>query len=227
MKKEKTLGNILFWITLFSPIISFSLASRIGEANIFGVAGIVRYSWLMILFIPIGILSISIGFKLKKAKQKYKKNLIIAFVCIPLLIIFGSYRIIFNNTISYDTNIVLTIKNEAKITLPNEIKVATIKFDLYDISYAKIIDNECKEKFEQEIKHNSLWKNKLNLEIKNLLPLDIQYESYTFDYFVFYNITSNEYNTFPLSGQYECIFIAYDSDLQRLIILNNLKVNIN
>ena len=70
MRKEKTLGNILFWITLFSPIISFSLASRIGEANIFGVAGIVRYSWLMILFIPIGILSISIGFKLKKDKQK-------------------------------------------------------------------------------------------------------------------------------------------------------------
>ncbi|MDY2889700.1 MAG: hypothetical protein SOU19_09100 [Candidatus Caccosoma sp.] len=227
MKKEKTLGNILFWITLFSPIISFSLASRIGEANIFGVAGIVRYSWLMILFIPIGILSISIGFKLKKAKQKYKKNLIIAFVCIPLLIIFGSYRIIFNNIISYDTNIVLTIKNEAKITLPNEIKVATIKFDLYDISYVKIIDNECKETFEQEIKHNTLWKSKLNLEIKNLLPLDIQYESNTFDYFVFYNITSNEYNTFSLSGQYECIFIAYDSDLQRLIILNNLKVNIN
>ena len=60
-----------------------------------------------------------------------------------------------------------------------------------------------------------------------MLPLDIQYESNTFDYFVFYNITSNEYNTFSLSGQYECIFIAYDSDLQRLIILNNLKVNIN
>ena len=75
MKKEKVLGNILFWMTLISPMISFSLASMIGEAEIFGVAGIIRYSWLMILFIPVGILSILIGLQLKKNKQKYKKNL--------------------------------------------------------------------------------------------------------------------------------------------------------
>ena len=195
MKKEKVLGNILFWMTLISPMISFSLASMIGEAEIFGVAGIIRYSWLMILFIPVGILSILIGLQLKKNKQKYKNN-------------------------------VLTIEDKIDIELPDEIKVATNKLDLYNISYVKIIDNECKDAFEKEIESTSLWKNELNYGIKNLLPLDIQYESETFDYFVFYNITSSEYNMVPLSGQYECIFIAYDCDLQRLIILNDYKINI-
>ena len=115
MKKEKVLGNILFWMTLISPMISFSLASMIGEAEIFGVAGIIRYSWLMILFIPVGILSILIGLQLKKNKQKYKKNLIVAFISLPLLIIFGSYRFIFNSNISYDINNVLTIEDKIDI----------------------------------------------------------------------------------------------------------------
>lgn len=210
-------------------MISFSLAGMIGEIEVFGVTGIVRYSWLMLLFIPIGILSIIIGLKLKNNNQKYKKNLIIAFICLPLLIIFCSYRFIFSNTISYNTNKVSIIEDKIGIKLPNKIKVATEKLDLYNVSYVKIIDNECKESFEQSIKSNSLWKNKLNYEIRGMLPLyfQAQYESENFDYFVFYNITSNEYNTLPSSGEYECIFIAYDCDLQRLIILDDYKINLD
>lgn len=210
-------------------MISFSLAGMIGEIEVFGVTGIVRYSWLMLLFIPIGILSIIIGLKLKNNNQKYKKNLIITFICLPLLIIFGSYRFIFSNTISYNTNKVSIIEDKIGIKLPNKIKVATEKLDLYNVSYVKIIDNECKESFEQSIKSNSLWKNKLNYEIRGMLPLyfQAQYESENFDYFVFYNITSNEYNTLPSSGEYECIFIAYDCDLQRLIILDDYKINLD
>lgn len=147
MKKEKVLGNILFWMTLISPMISFSLASMIGEAEIFGVAGIIRYSWLMILFIPVGILSILIGLQLKKNKKKYKKNLIVAFISLPLLIIFGSYRFIDSN-ISYNTDNIITIENKMNIELPREIKIATSKRDSYDISYVKITDDKSKEKFE-------------------------------------------------------------------------------
>lgn len=97
MKKIKIIANILFWITLVSPMVSFSLASIIGEADIFGVAGIVRYSWVMWFFIPIGILSIIVAGKLKQAKLKYKKNYVVAFICLPLLILFGSYRFIFSD----------------------------------------------------------------------------------------------------------------------------------
>lgn len=222
--KRRTLGNILFWTTLISPIVSFSLASTIGEANIFGVAGIIRYSWIMLLFIPIGILSIIIGLKLKNNKQKYKKNFIIAFICLPLLIIFGSYRFIFKSVVSYDINEVSIIEAKINLEIPDEIKVATNKLDLYDISYVKIINDESKELFEQEIKNNQLWQNELNSEIKCLLPLDIQYESEAFEYFVFYNITNDEYNIVPLKGEYEYIFIAYDCDLQRLIIIDNYKL---
>ena len=226
MNKKRILGNILFWTTLISPIVSFSLASMIGEANIFGVAGIIRYSWVMLLFVPIGILSILIGFKLKNSMQKYKKNFIVSFICLPLLVIFGSYRFIFNSFVSYDVNEVSIIEEKINFEIPDDIKVATNKLDLYNISYLKIINSESKDMFEQEIGNNQLWLKELNPKIKSLLPLDIQYESEIFEYFVFFNITSNEYNIFPLSGQYECLFIAYDCDLQRLFILSNYKINI-
>ena len=226
MNRKKILCNILFWATLISPIVSFSLASTIGEANIFGVAGIIRYSWVMLLFIPIGILSILIGFKLKTNKQKYKKNFIVSFICLPLLVIFGSYRFIFNSVVSYDVNEVAIIEDKIKFEIPNDIKVATIKLDLYNISYVKIINSESKEVFEQRIRNNQLWQEELDPEIKSLLPLHIQYESEFFEYFLFFNITSDEYNMFPPSGQYRCIYIAYDCDLQRIIILNDYKINI-
>lgn len=51
MKKIKQVGDLLFWMTLISPIFSFALSSIIGEAYIFGVAGIIRYSWIMLFFI--------------------------------------------------------------------------------------------------------------------------------------------------------------------------------
>ena len=226
MNKKRILGNILFWTTLISPIVSFSIASMIGEANIFGVAGIIRYSWVMLLFIPIGILSILIGFKLKNSTQKYKKNFVVSFICLPLLIIFGSYRFIFNSVVSYDVNEVSIIEEKINFEIPRDIKVATNKLDLYDISYLKILNSESKDMFEQEVENNQLWQKELQPEIKSLLPLDIQYESEIFEYFVFFNITSNEYNIPPLRGQNECIFIAYDCDLQRLIILNDYKIDI-
>ena len=118
------------------------------------------------------------------------------------------------------------IEEKINFEIPHDIKVATNKLDLYDIIYLKILNSESKDMFEQEVENNELWQKELQPEIKSLLQLNIQYESEIFEYFVFFNITSNEYNIPPLSGQYECIFIAYDCDLQRLIILNDYKIDI-
>ncbi len=67
----------------------------------------------------------------------------------------------------------------------------------------------------------------MGTKIEKLLPNSIQYEIYNFDYFVFYNITNNEYNEYPDDGEWDCVFIAYDNELQRLIILDEYKVVVN
>ena len=221
MDKRKNFGNILFWATLISPMLSFSLASMIGEVEIFGVAGIIRYSWIMLLFIPIGILSVFIAFKLKAGNQKYKKNFIISFICIPLLVIFGSYRFIFNSVVSYDTNVVSVIEEKINLKIPDEIKVATMPYEAtplynaYTESYVKIMDKESKNAFEKEVKSNPLWQNALSREIIYLLPTVIQYEALNYDYFIFYNITGAEYNNISEKDDFKFIFILRGDSCER------------
>ena len=144
---------------------------------------------------------------------------------------FFSYRFIFN-TFSYDADKVTTIEHEIKLELPKQIKIATYEMtmnelDFYNISYLKIVNGESKETFEHELEVNDLWQKELSSKIKSLLPFDIQYEVDAFDYFVFYNVTNDEYNIYPLDGEYESIFIAYDQELQRLMILDDYKINLN
>ena len=59
------------------------------------------------------------------------------------------------------------------------------------------------------------------------MPIDTQYGYENYDYFLFYNITNDEYNKVQLRGQYECIFITYDCDLNRLRIIDGIKVDMN
>lgn len=226
MKQQKGLGNILFLMTLISPLLAFAAASSIGEVEIFGIGGVVRYSWVMWLFIPLGVLSFMIGLKLKKSGLKYKKNLIVAVICIFLLFIFGSYRFIFNDNFSYDTNRITALETKAKVELvdQNEIKMVTQTMNEYKISYSKIINDEASVVFEQQIQTNHLWENELSSKIKSLLPLGLAYEMTSFDYFVFYNVTADDYNLYPLDGEYECMFIAYDCELKRLVVIDEFKI---
>lgn len=226
MKKNDIISNIIFWLTLISPILSFALASIVGEVDIFGYAGIIRYSWIMLFFIPLGLISILIGRKLKQNEQNYKKNYYIAFICLPLLTIIGSYRFLFSR-VSYDVGKVDIIENKTKIDLPNKVKIATNIYDFYEISYVKIIDKNERNTFEQNIKNNIFWNDHLSSKIKSLLPINVQYETTNCDYFVFYNLTNDEYNMYPADGEYECVFIAYDFEICKMIIIDNLKINID
>lgn len=228
IKIEKIIGNTMFLLTLISPMLAYALAGMIGEVEIFHNEGIIRYSWIMLLFIPIGIISILIGWRLKQKKQKYKKNYIIAFICIPLLILMSSYSFLTKKFgISYDVDKIYNIENKTNIDLPHQIKIATGKYDSYIISYLKITDENEKNSFEQNIQNNELWENQLGSKISSLLPYNIQAEISNFDYFVFYNVTNNEYNLYPYDGEYECVCIAYDCEMHRMIIVDELKVNIN
>lgn len=230
MKIRKICGDILFCLTLISPVLAFEIACNVGESSIFSILGMVRYSWIMFLFAPIAILSIVFGLKLKHSNQKHKKNLVVAYICLPLLLIFGSYRFIFSG-ISYDVDKIANVANKTNIELPTEIKVATetqiapSEYNYY-LSYVKIVDKADKEAFERTIGQNKLWKNTLDTYINGLLPMTVQVEMNTFDAFVFYNYSTGEYNTRPPIGQYSCVFIAYDYEAQRLIVIDNYVVNV-
>lgn len=222
-KDKKLLGKILFYEVLFSPVVAICWSSVVGEAAIFSVAGIIEYSWVSFMFIPVVILSIRHGLKLKKENLSYKKNLIIAFICLPLIILFGSCRLVCMNY-SYEVYKVNDVERKINLDLPRDIRTATVTLESYSISYVKINDHEQRQAFEAELESNDLWKSTSNTEAKDLLPLDVQQKLKPYEYFAFYNVTTGEYNTGSESGEYEAVYIAYDSDLHRLFIIDGYKV---
>lgn len=223
MKREKFFEHILFWLTLISPMVAFALASAIGEADIFGVLGIVRYSWVMWLFIPVGALCLFVGCMLKRKRMRYKKNVIIACICLPLLLLFGSYRYVFDS-VTYDADRVQAVASQIDLALPEDIKVATHDMGAYTVSYGKITEQESRAAFEKSLATHSLWQRELHPGIQYALPFDISYDVAMFDYFVFYNVTRQEYNAYPFDGECECVFIAYDCEQQRFILLDGYTV---
>lgn len=225
MKRKKLLGHILFWCTLISPMVAFCITDVVGEVKIFGIPGFNRYSWIMWLFIPIGILSIFVGVMLKKSNLPYRKNIVIACICLPLLLIFGSYRFIFTD-FSYDPAVVPIIEEKVDLTLPDNIKVATDDMGSYRVIYLKINDSENNRTFAQELECNTVWKDTLSSKMGKLLPFDSGLVDTEFDYFVFYNQTTNEYNQYPPDGKSTFTFIAYDFDLQRIIIVDDFIVDL-
>ena len=223
--KNRTISNIIFGLTLISLPLSFSLCATLGEANIFGVAGLVRYSWIMWLFIPVGGISLFVGKVLKDKNEKYAKNYICAFLCVPVLFLFGSFRFVFTDSISYDNREIFALAEKTDTIFPNTIKTATNKLERYKVSYVKITDAEEKIKFENALKNNGLWKNKLDTRIKEVLPLDIQMQTMNSDYYLFYNLSDGRDVPYPSSGKDTYVFIAYDCEWQRFIILNDYTIN--
>lgn len=214
-----SISGLIFALTIASVPVSFWVASLMGEPEIFGIAGILRYSWFMWLFVPISIVLLVLGKWLKINGQKYKKNYIAGVICLLLLLTFGSYRFIFSEAVSYDVSEISVVNEKINLQLPSEIKTATNKFDNYKITYAKITDDFAANQFENEIKNNNLWKSELDLTLKGALPLLVQPEITTFDIFLFYNTISNKYNSSENSTESAIIFVAYDFELQKFLIL--------
>ncbi len=223
MKLMKMLGWVIFWGCFLSIPLSFSMVCKVGEVEIFSAPGLVRYSWVMWLFIPIGVCSILIAVILKSKNLGYKKNIISGCISIALLFLFGSYFILFAHVVTYDEKPIIAAEEKASISLPDDIKIASHAKgeNKFSITYAKLLDESEKASFEAEISVNSKWSDTLDNRFRGEAPDIISYEAYTFDYFVFYNATLGEYNTFPkAAGSYECVLIAYDKEVGRILIID-------
>ena len=181
----------------------------------------------MWLFIPIGVCSILIAVILKSKNLGYKKNIVSGCISITLLFLFGSYFLLFAGVVTYDEKPIIAAEEKAQVSLPDNIKIASQAKDdgKFSITYAKLLDEDEKISFEAEISVNSKWSDTLVSDFLTTAPDIISYEAYTFDYFVFYNATLGEYNTFPkMAGSYECVLVAYDKEVGRILIIDEFTL---
>ncbi len=220
MKQLKIWGNILFVASIITPILGFMVSCTVGDVDTFDMAGMLHYIWIMWLFIPISIASLIIGFCLKKGNEKYKKNIVVASIVIPVLILFGSYGFIFSSTVSYDADVLKDIEQQTEWAFPNNAEIGTLIEKDYCLSFVKIADDADNIAFEEKIKTSDKWTNSLPNAIIGILPFEARIKTQNCKYFMFYNKATKQYNVPPtLSGAYDCVYMAYDEG--RVIVLFN------
>ena len=220
--------KLLFILTILSVPLSFLLVAFLGEIFIFSIYGILSYSWIFLLFIPIPLLSFICYIKSKTNQYKDKKS--IAILSFILLVVFGFSGII-NNDISYDNTIINEINNKTSLNIPNNLKVINCDKKDYIMGYAKILDKETKNSFHDDVYTSNLWLTNID-DLQNDLPHTITLEltspvdKYSFDYFVLYNITTNTFNSLDNENDnpQNIIFIAYSSNVGRIMYFYNYSV---
>lgn len=228
MNKKRTVGNIFLCASVISLPLFFSLACILGEVEIFGVNGIVRYSWLMGIAIPFDLVTLIIGIILKHHNEKYKIYIVFAVILIPITLIFSTYRLIVGDKISFSESVLFQVEEKINYDLPKNCKVATSYYYEYRLIYAKPQEDAEKEQFTKEISSNENWVSDINSTIYNSMPETVQFNLGQFDYFMFYNFTNEEYNSYPLNdGNYQCILIAYNSQIGNFLILDNFQLIIS
>lgn len=215
--------NILLVATLFSIYLAFYIYAH----AVYKVPSAlhVQYSWIYLLMLIIPVLSIVFGFKYRTV-VKTKYNLIAGFILGGILLALAcSYFIYPINEIDYSS--VKKYQNILDISIPK--KGYYYKDDetfhfLYDFdgilvssvnAYYK--DNEVSLALADEIKNNKSWIAYSDLgDIEKLLPYELRSDKY---YYLIYNKTTKEYNSFPnKDGNYSFLISVYVPRVQQLEI---------
>ena len=223
MDKIKKIGNILFWITVFLVPISYFVTTLVGDVKYFSIAGVVIYSWIMLLFIPIAVSCFIVGIILKRKGESFKKNYIAAIISIILLLIFGMFWLIFSDDYTTDTKIVVDAEKIVGISLSNDIKVVNEKCDGYTVCYVKVLNDEKNGMIKNEIEKSDKWTKELHYSVTRALIPNHELELTNFEYFLFYNKTTREYNVNPIeNSKYNCLLVGYDAEMGRIIIISDI-----
>lgn len=228
MKVLKIVGIVFMALTIVSPFVAFFVAFALGRPKIFGIEGIIKYSRVMWRFIPVGLVSLAIGLVLKLKNRRCRGNFISAFIVLPLLILFGSYRYIFTN-ITYDSAIMDEIGQTINMTLPNKVYVVTNKTKGCTVSRAEIFSDYQRLTLKNTIidDYSELWQYKLSPEIQKILPFTIQIEAVNFQFYMLYNVSTGEYNSYSLTEKNEYVFVAFNYDANKLLVLSDYIIDLS
>lgn len=207
---------------------TFSIAALIGQPEIYGLGGLLRYVWIMWLAIPIGAATVLVGLKLKANGTSYKGVIGVGIASIAFLLLFGSYGIFPDS--AYDSEALQPVADVTGVAFPKNTKAALSVYGDYTLCKGMISVPE-RADFVQQVRGSENWTTKLDPVIKRLMPTMVipELESSlqaSYDVFLFRNLESGDYNTLPEKyKETPCVLIAYDYESGRFMIVKDYTIN--
>ena len=215
---------VLFVLTIMCLWASLFTWMIINELNNIPPIMFIKSAWVIWLWLPIPILSITLGFKYKNIGYKCTKNIVAGFIIGFLLLMYGSFCLLptyeenYNKIYEYQDIIDLELPDNGMLEIQNiESHPLSNKTDYISIK-AYYNENDVIN-LEKKIENNNNWI--LSTQIKSNLTIFIPSSFISNDniYYSIYNKTLDEYNTIPNETRnYEIYTMKYDKSTKILEI---------
>ena len=176
--------------------------------------------WVFFLFVPIPIASILFGFYLKKKGYRYKKNIIVGFIMVGLLCIYGSFTFLFSNIYSHSDEPIRNVEQLLDIDIPPYSHVNTQDWTegIQDLPRGYIylttdiyFDDADVKGFEDNLEADDKWISSIPASIVGITSYFCDILSC--DYYIIYNMDTGEFNKLPEeSGTYEFANVLYNAE---------------
>ena len=217
--RHRTLSIVLFILSLVSIMLGLSVAAWISTKNYMYESNF----WVFFLFTPITIGSTIYGFILKKKGYKYKKNVIAGIIMTVLLCAFGSFTFIFASGFTHTDEPIQRAEQLLDIEIPQHEHITTtdasriFESGIYS-SFSDVFFEENKMiDFEMNLLSDDKWLDSIPNDIIGITT-NVHYTA-NYDYFLIYNVTTNELNSVPeKDGEYEFLSIFYSVSQNRMLI---------
>lgn len=215
--------NILFVLAIFSELVPMILVGLLPSAEEL----LVENQWLLLTGLPIPIASLVLGIIFKRKGFKCTKNIVVGII-FTLLICLSAFTgdFLVENEIDNTDTAIIRAEDIIGIELPDAETINTLywteeeQFNDREYIYSSTdlwLEDSLAVEFEKEISASDKWISDVPTA---LLGLDSSIsESDMYDYVLFYNVDTGEFNIVPEeSGTYSFYFIGYQSESKMMQI---------
>lgn len=226
-KKQHTISVALSALSILSLFFSFFLIETISRHS----ANSIQHAFVPFLFIPIPLACAIYGIVMKRKQYKSKTNIVIGIVMTVLLVIYGSFSFIFNDTYDHSDKPIIRLEEMMQIELPEYENITTIDWSdenqgQYDDRIFSTSDIRLNQDTAQtfEVSLDEKWIKGAPIKLFPILSAhsEIILENYT--YILVYNMDTNEFNTLPQDeAPHRYINILFNTEDNTLTVIEYEK----
>lgn len=221
--KSNAILTILFVFTILSLYGALMTLSHFAGKE--EVLDLTKKMWILYTWLPIPILSIIMGFKYQKTNGNATKNIVVGILISLVLIVFGSFSLIFNDDLSQEFDTIMQVTRPEMMNMDINYPITNLgpkasNYKQINVKYQKT-ENDA---LVAEITNNSNWLKKE--EIPDALKKQIPESLLSSDtaYYLIYNLTTQKYNEISDDETNKIEIIHYYPDTY-ILEINQYTVN--
>lgn len=212
----KAVSVALILLSVASIFFSLALVAVLNGINKMTVENM----WAFFVFLPIPLASIAFCIVLKKKGAGYAVNLIIGIIMACVLILYGSFSLIFSNVYTHGNERLELAEITLGMDLPEPARINTMDWTTGIQSSARgyiyytsdiYVKKDAANEFEKSLAGDERWITEIPSDLIGVTSYYVEVSGGC--YYVIYNADAREFNKLPdQSGSYRFLNLIYDAE---------------